>query len=199
MEGGQTVDAKIVFVGQTMVGKTCIVTRACSDEFDDRLEPTVGACFAPKRVNIGGAEVNLQMWDTAGQERFRSLAPMYYRGSVVAVLVFSVTDRASLTEVEHWAEEIKKQTEVVPVLVVVGNKIDLTDQRVVPIEEGERLAKEIKGLYCEVSAKVGNGIEELFEMVAESALRRLRKDLMPAKPKTVVLKKDGKKKQKKCC
>jgi small GTP-binding protein len=161
-----------VLLGAANVGKTCIICRAVSNEFDPEMQNTIGACYTAKPVDTQTASVNLQIWDTAGQERFRTLAPMYYRGSVVAVLVFSLVDDHSLSDVQSWADEIKSQAEELPVLFVVGNKMDL--ERKIPIEQGETVARSLKATYCEVSAKSGRGIEELFLSVAEAAVKKIK-------------------------
>jgi small GTP-binding protein len=135
------------------------------------MQATVGACYTTKSVDTETTSVNLQIWDTAGQERFRTLAPMYYRGSVVAILVFSLVDERSLSEVQSWADEMKYQSEDLPVLFVAGNKMDL--ERQVPIEHGEVVARNLGAVYCEVSAKSGRGVEELFLGVAEAAVRKI--------------------------
>jgi small GTP-binding protein len=170
MSGGS--DAKIVLLGAASVGKTCIICRAVSNDFDPEMPNTIGACYSAKAIEVGGSTVNLQIWDTAGQERFRTLAPMYYRGSVVALLVFSVIDAASLGDVRTWAEEMKGQVDEMPTLFVVANKSDLTDRKV-QTQEGEAIAGELKATYCEVSARTGLGIDELFLQVAEQAMKKL--------------------------
>jgi small GTP-binding protein len=166
-------DAKIVLLGAANVGKTCILYRATNNDFDEQTSNTIGACYSPKPVEVDGTTINLQVWDTAGQEKFRTLAPMYYRGSIVALLVFSVIDAASLNEVRNWAEEMKGEVDEMPVLFVVGNKTDLLERKV-EVSEGEGLANELKATYCEVSAKTGVGVDELFFRVAELALKKLQ-------------------------
>jgi small GTP-binding protein len=168
------IDAKIVLLGSMSVGKTCIACRAVSDEFDPETPSTIGSCHMEKTIELPTASVSLQVWDTAGQERFRTLAPMYYRGAVVAVLVFSVTDVRSVPDIGNWAEELKLRTDKTPVLFVVGNKMDLIEERKVATEEGEAVARDINAIYCEVSAKTGAGVRELFWKIAEEAFKRIQ-------------------------
>jgi small GTP-binding protein len=106
-QDGTIMDAKVVLLGSANVGKTSIISRAVSDEFDQQMPATIGACYTAKEVDIANVTVNLQIWDTAGQERFRTLAPMYYRGSVVALLVYAINDEASLQDVRKWVDEIR--------------------------------------------------------------------------------------------
>jgi small GTP-binding protein len=169
-------DAKVVFLGAASVGKTCIICRAVSDKFYAEMPNTIGACFIVKEVTIANTTVALQIWDTAGQERFRTLAPMYYRGSVIALLVYSVNDGPSLQDVKKWAEEMKIQTDEMPMLFVVGNKCDLVNERIISTEQGSTIAKELGAFFCEVSAMSGAGIDELFMRVAEEAIKRLKGD-----------------------
>lgn len=175
-EDSNSIDSKIVLLGATMVGKTSIICRAVSEEFESDMPATIGACYTSKIIEVDGSTVNLQIWDTAGQERFRTLAPMYYRGSVVALLVFSVTEKESLTDVKNWAAEIKEQTDEMPILFVIANKMDLVDERQVSTAQGEEVAQELSAIYYEVSAKSGRGIDDLFIRVAEESLKKLKKD-----------------------
>jgi small GTP-binding protein len=201
------IDSKIVLLGSASVGKTSIICRAVSDEFDTEMPATIGACYTAKQVEVAGTQINLQIWDTAGQERFRTLAPMYYRGSIVALLVFSVIEEKSLQDVKDWADEIKQQADEMPVLFVVANKADLVDERTVTTDQGEAVSKELGAFYSEVSAKSGRGIDELFVRVAEESLKKLHGDGGggggggAAPEKSVVLKADsgGKKEKKGCC
>jgi small GTP-binding protein len=158
---------------------------------------TIGACYTAKQVDIGGSAVVLQIWDTAGQEKFRTLAPMYYRGSIVALLVFSLVDEPSLGDVRNWASEMRGTVEEMPVLFVVGNKCDLTDERRVEARVAEALAEELGATYCEVSAKSGVGIEELFLRIAEEALKRLQGSHDGAQPKVEISTAPVKEKKKK--
>jgi small GTP-binding protein len=193
-------DAKVVFLGAPSVGKTCIVCRAVSNDFDSEMPSTIGASHAEKVIELPGAEVSLQLWDTAGQERFRTMAPMYYRGAVVAVLVFSLTDDQTVKEVRGWADEIKMQTQNMPVLFVVGNKLDLTEERAVPVEQGEAVANDIEAIYYEVSARTGAGVTELFFKIAQEALNRLQTNTTkPPDPVSVAIEPDkqGRTKKKK--
>jgi small GTP-binding protein len=166
------IDAKIVFLGTDSVGKTCIVSRSKSNDFAEEVPHTLGACYAEKAVEVGDTTVKLQIWDTAGLERYRGMIPMYYLGSRVALLVFSVADAASLGHARGWAEELKGQPDPMPTLFLVGNKSDLPDRKV-QTQEGENLANELNATYFEVSAKTGNGIDDLFRRVVDLALKKL--------------------------
>ena len=178
-----SIDSKIVLLGATSVGKTSIICRAVSDEFDAEMPATIGACYTAKQIELEKLCVNLQIWDTAGQERFRTLAPMYYRGSIVALLVFSLIEESSLNDVKNWAQEMKAQTDEMPTLFVIGNKMDLVEERTVSTEQAEAVAKELNAFYYEVSAKSGRGIDELFVRVAEESSKKLLKENTGNAPK----------------
>lgn len=172
----QTIDVKIVLLGATSVGKTCIVTRAISDYFDPEQTPTVGASFSIKTVVVNDTTMNLRIWDTAGQERFKSLAPMYYQGSQAAIIVFSIVDEESFKEAEYWVNELKTHFTTPPHLFLVGNKLDLNESRVITPQQGEARAGEIGATYFETSAKSGQNISELFENIADHLLTTKESD-----------------------
>ena len=165
-----SLDVKVVLLGATSVGKTCIVTRTITDSFDPEQTPTVGASFSIKNVTINDTTMNLRIWDTAGQERFKSLAPMYYQGSQAAIVVFSIIDQDSFLEADYWVEELKNHFQVPPKLFLVGNKLDLSESRVITTEQGEQRAQEINAIYFETSAKTGQNISELFTAISQSLL-----------------------------
>jgi small GTP-binding protein len=159
---------KIVLVGDTKVGKSCILTRFVQGTFDRTMPATIGAAFLNKVVTTANGPVRLQLWDTAGQEKFRSLAPMYYRASAVAILVYDVTSKSSLDGLEDWNAEIADKAPHNIKVIVVGNKIDLVDERVVPTASGQDLMKRLNAVhYAETSAQTGAGINELFTEIAE--------------------------------
>lgn len=190
------IEAKVVLLGATSVGKTCIVTRATSDFFDAEQVSTVGASFSAKTIELEDCRVTLRIWDTAGQERFRSLAPMYYQGSQCAIIVFSLDSMDSFTEAAQWVEELNSHFDEMPILYLVGNKADLVDLRKVTVEEAQERADKIGATYFETSAKTGQNIDELFVSIAEK-IKTIEK---PQTPKPAVpLQSTGNKEQKNGC
>ena len=119
---------KVVLVGTSKVGKSCILNRFVQGTFERDLQPTVGAAFITKLITTPNGPVPLQIWDTAGQEKFRSIAPMYYRSSSFAILVYDVTDKLSIECLEDWAVDIADNAPHDIKMILVGNKIDLTDK-----------------------------------------------------------------------
>lgn len=115
-----------------------------------------------KKLNVNGKRINLSIWDTAGQERFHALGPIYYRSSDGAILVYDITDEDSFQRVKNWVRELKKMLGTEIMLTIVGNKTDLEEDRNVTQEEAETYAVSVGATHYETSAKVNEGIEELF-------------------------------------
>ncbi|KAJ3702632.1 hypothetical protein LUZ61_006337 [Rhynchospora tenuis] len=159
---------KLVFLGDQSVGKTSIITRFMYDKFDSAYQPTIGIDFLSKTMYLEDRTVRLQLWDTAGQERFRSLIPSYIRDCSVAIIVYDVSDRQSFLNISKWVEEVHTQRRRDIIIVLVGNKNDLVEQRQVSFEEGEVKAIEIGAIFTETSAKSGFNIKTLFRKVAST-------------------------------
>lgn len=157
---------KLVFLGDQGVGKTSIITRFMYDTFDNTYELTIGIDFLSKTMYLEDRTVRLQLWDTAGQERFRSLIPSYIRDSSVAVVTYDVTNRASFLNTSNWIEDVRSERGPDVVIMLVGNKTDLSDRRQVSVEEGESKAKDEKVMFIETSAKAGYNIKALFRKLA---------------------------------
>eukprot|EP00164_Ancoracysta_twista_P002250 GFYU01002972.1.p1 GENE.GFYU01002972.1~~GFYU01002972.1.p1 ORF type:complete len:225 (-),score=47.91 GFYU01002972.1:313-987(-) len=157
---------KLVFLGDQSVGKTSIITRFMYDTFDTNYQATIGIDFLSKTMYLEDRTVRLQLWDTAGQERFRSLIPSYIRDSSVAVVVYDITARSTFLNTAKWIEDVRTERGSDVVLMLVGNKTDLSDKRQVTLEEGEAKAKELGCMFIETSAKAGFNIKALFRKLA---------------------------------
>lgn len=153
---------KVVLLGEGCVGKTSCVLRYVDDKFNDRHLTTLQASFLSKKLNIRGKRVNLSLWDTAGQERFHALGPIYYRDANGAVLVYDITDADSFAKVKNWIKELRKMLGNEISLAIAGNKIDLEKQRHVSLQQAEEYAKSVGATHFNTSAKMNQGIEELF-------------------------------------
>jgi Ras-related protein Rab-6A len=161
---------KVIFIGDPSVGKTSIITRFLYGAFDTHYQATVGIDFVSKVVPVGAdRSVKLQLWDTAGQERFQSLIPSYLRDTAACVVVYDVTSRKSFDSVKKWVEVVRKERgeESGVVMFLVANKKDLNDMREVTTEEGQSLADKMPMTFCELSAKTGSGVSELFQSIAQ--------------------------------
>ncbi|KNC97466.1 hypothetical protein SpCBS45565_g02914 [Spizellomyces sp. 'palustris'] len=159
---------KLVFLGEQSVGKTSLITRFMYDTFDNTYQATIGIDFLSKTMYMEDRTVRLQLWDTAGQERFRSLIPSYIRDSSVAVVVYDITNRNSFMNTTKWVDDVRAERGNDVIIVLVGNKTDLSDKRQVSTEEGEKKAKEFNVMYIETSAKAGYNVKALFRKIANA-------------------------------
>ncbi|KAF7275095.1 hypothetical protein GWI33_012191 [Rhynchophorus ferrugineus] len=161
---------KVVLLGKGCVGKTSLVLRYVVDKFNNNNISTVQASFLKKKLNIDGKRINLAIWDTAGQEQFHALGPIYYRSSQGAVLVYDITDQDSFQKVKTWVKELRKMLGNDVYLVIVGNKIDLEKDRHVSLEEAKEYAEKVGATHCETSAKLNQGVDEMFFTLTKNML-----------------------------
>jgi len=157
---------KLVFLGDESVGKTSIITRFMYDHFDDSYQATIGIDFLSKTMYLEDRVLRLQLWDTAGQERFRSLIPSYIRDSSVAIVVYDISNKTSFLNTHKWIEDVREERGDDVVIMLVGNKMDLSDHRQVTKTEGEEKASKMGVMFMETSAKSGDNIKALFRKVA---------------------------------
>jgi small GTP-binding protein len=157
-----------VFLGDQGVGKTSIITRFMYDSYDKNYQATIGIDFLSKTMYLEDRTVRLQLWDTAGQERFRSLIPSYIRDSSVAVIVYDITNRASFLNTSKWIEDVRNERGNDVIIVLVGNKTDLSEKRQVSVEEGEDKSTKEGIMFIESSAKAGFNIKALFRKLANA-------------------------------
>jgi Ras-related protein Rab-5C len=159
---------KLVLLGESAVGKSSLVLRFVKDQFDDYRESTIGAAFLTQTVNLeDGTAVKFEIWDTAGQERYKSLAPMYYRNANCAVVVYDITQSASLEKARNWIRELQRQADPSIVIALCGNKSDLAVRRQVTQEEAQKYAQEEGLMWAETSAKTGDGVTDIFTRIAK--------------------------------
>jgi Ras-related protein Rab-21 len=128
---------------------------------------TIGASFFTFSMFLKDVRLKVQLWDTAGQERFRSMAPMYYRRSNAALIVYDITSSASFESAKTWIREMKDRVDQPLVLFLIGNKVDLESQRKVSVEMGEEYAASIGAIHMQTSAASGTGVSELFVRAAD--------------------------------
>ncbi|GMH00891.1 hypothetical protein Nepgr_002730 [Nepenthes gracilis] len=154
---------KLLLIGDSGVGKSSLLLSFTSDRFED-LNPTIGVDFKMKYVDVGGKKLKLAIWDTAGQERFRTLTSSYYRGAQGIIMVYDVTRRETFTNLSDvWAKEIDLySTNQDCIKMLVGNKVDKEDERVVSKKEGIDFAREYGCLFLECSAKTQVNVEQSF-------------------------------------
>jgi small GTP-binding protein len=153
---------KYIIIGDSAVGKSNILLRYIHDNFNEEFQSTIGVEFGAKNIKIEDKVYRIQIWDTAGQETFRSITRAYYKNSVCAFVVYDITNRNSFQNVKSWIEDCRKQSPKTVFMVLIGNKVDLEDNRQVSYEEGSVFAEKNGMLFFETSAKTGKNIEEIF-------------------------------------
>ncbi|XP_046836857.1 ras-related protein Rab-37-like isoform X2 [Vespa crabro] len=168
---------KVMLLGDSGVGKTCLLTRFRDGRFlSGNYITTVGIDFRNKIVTVDETRVKLQIWDTAGQERFRSVTHAYYRDAHALLLLYDVTNKTSFDNIRAWLSEIREHANEDVVIMLLGNKSDCGQERMVKTEDGERLAQEYKVPFMETSAKTGLNVELAFLAVARELKARKSSD-----------------------
>lgn len=164
---------KIILIGDSNVGKTCVVQNFKSGVFAERQQNTIGVDFTVRTLDIEGKKVKMQVWDTAGQERFRTITQSYYRSAHAAMIAYDITRRGTFESVQHWIKEVELYGAANVVMALIGNKCDLEEERQVCFQEACTLAKE-KGLLAalETSAKESQNVDEAFMMMARELMSR---------------------------
>lgn len=169
---------KVVVVGDIAVGKTSIVSHITAKGFNKSEPSSIGVAFSQTTLHLGPerVQVKLDLWDTAGQERFRSINRLYYRGAAAGVVVYDVANRISFDTMKTlWMEQLRAQGCDDIIIAVAGNKCDLpASEREVSFEEGARFAAAHNCLFAETSAKTGDNVQALFELIAREAAERCR-------------------------
>lgn len=164
---------KVVLIGTSNCGKSSLLMRFVDNEFSNNFITTIGIDFRIKSVEIDKIEYKLQIWDTAGQERFRSMTSNFYKGAQSIFLIYDVTDRSSFLDLESWIKEVKLYAKLEElVLVLVANKIDLSQFRQVDTAEGKALAREIDAIFIETDTKNGINIVQVFDQMVKKVVER---------------------------
>ena len=153
---------KIVLIGNTSVGKTNILSKYLTDQFDPESKSTVGVEFGTKNFKVDNNIVKVQIWDTAGQERYRSITNAYYKGAKGALVAYDITNKNSFENLDRWISDLKTNGDDNISIILLGNKTDLEDKRVITTEEGKNKAKFYKCFFLETSALNGSNIEKAF-------------------------------------
>ncbi|CAF1128676.1 unnamed protein product [Adineta ricciae] len=165
---------KIMLLGDSGVGKTCLLVRFKDDTFlSGSFIATVGIDFRNKSIVINDKYVKLQIYDTAGQERFRSVTHSYYRDANALLLLYDVSSILSFNHVRDWLSEIKEYAQTNVIIMLIANKVDKTTERVVTRDMGEKLAAEYEVSYIETSAKTGLNVEFSFKAVGQALLEQM--------------------------
>lgn len=153
---------KLVLIGDSGVGKSCLLLRFADDNFTSSYISTIGVDFRFRTVYVDGKTVKLQIWDTAGQERFRTITSAYYRGADGIILVYDVTNKESFDHVEEWLSEVDRHASENTLKLLVGNKADLTEQKEVPEDTARQFADTLGIPFIETSSKTATNVDAAF-------------------------------------
>ena len=164
---------KYIIVGNAAVGKSNISYRFSKGLFSQEYKATIGMDFAFKNIMVKEKNIKIQIWDTAGQECFKSISRGYYKSSVCGIIVYDITSRESFNNIKAWVDECQSNGPRTITLVLVGNKTDLEENRVITFEEGEELANRFNMKFYETSAFNGNNIDKVFYDTAEIILTKM--------------------------
>jgi small GTP-binding protein len=164
---------KLILVGDSGVGKTNLLTRFTHNEFNPEPKPTIGVEFATKTLQIQDKIVKTQIWDTAGQERYRAITAAYYRGALGAIVVYDVTSSKSYRSVPLWLQELRNNGDRELIILLVGNKIDLKNDRAIGTDEGIRFSRHEKLLFIETSAQDAVNVTDMFNLLIGHIVHRL--------------------------
>lgn len=157
---------KLLLVGDSGVGKSCLLLRFVEDKFNPSFITTIGIDFKIRTIESKGKKIKLQVWDTAGQERFRTITTAYYRGAMGIVLIYDVTDARTFENVENWFQTVTQHANEDAQIFLVGNKSDDEENRQVSREQGQQLASKLDIPFLEASAKTNENVEAIFYELA---------------------------------
>ena len=206
MENGNTKSVKAVLLGESGVGKTCIIARFINNTFENNIMSTTGASYAGKTMafeEFGVQCIKFEIWDTAGQEKYRSLTKIFYKDAAVAILVYDITRKESYEELKnYWYNQLKECSPSNIVIGIAANKCDLYDNEQVSEDEARKFADEIGAVFKLTSANTNTGIEDLFKTIGCKVLDPNYSEDDESNQKKMNIKIDNdktKKKKKGCC
>jgi len=157
---------KLLLIGDSGVGKSCLLLRFADDTYTESYISTIGVGFKIRTIELDGKTIKLQIWDTAGQERFRTITSSYYRGAHGIIIVYDVTDQESFNNVKQWLQEIDRYASESVNKLLVGNKSDLTTKKVVDYTTAKEYADQLRIPFLETSAKSATNVEQAFVTMA---------------------------------
>eukprot|EP00741_Cyanophora_paradoxa_P008889 tig00001408_g8605.t1 len=167
---------KLLLIGDSGVGKSCLLLRFADDTYTESYISTIGVDFKIRTIELDGKTIKLQIWDTAGQERFRTITSSYYRGAHGIIIVYDVTDQESFNNVKQWLQEIDRYACEGVSKLLVGNKSDLTTKKVVQYEVAKEFADSLGIPFLETSAKNSTNVEAAFMTMAAEIKAKMTKN-----------------------
>jgi small GTP-binding protein len=166
---------KILLIGDSNVGKSCLIMRFIDNYFTLSYISTIGIDFKIKTFNIEDKKVKVQIWDTAGQERFKTITKTFYRSAMGVIFVYDITDENTFKNVEYWIQNVNDNTSNNINKILIGNKSDKIDYRIVDKLKGFELAKKYSMNFIETSAKNGINVDKVFNTIIREIKQRLEK------------------------
>ncbi|KAF2213168.1 hypothetical protein CERZMDRAFT_120977 [Cercospora zeae-maydis SCOH1-5] len=173
---------KLLLIGDSGVGKSCLLLRFADDTYTESYISTIGVDFKIRTIELDGKTVKLQIWDTAGQERFRTITSSYYRGAHGICVVYDVTDMDSFNNVKQWLQEIDRYATEGVNKLLVGNKSDMSDKKVVEYTVAKEFADSLGIPFLETSAKNASNVEQAFLTMARQIKERMGNTTVNNKP-----------------
>jgi Ras-related protein Rab-1A len=165
---------KLLLIGDSGVGKSCLLLRFADDTYTDSYISTIGVDFKIRTVDLDTKTIKLQIWDTAGQERFRTITSSYYRGAHGIIIVYDITDKESFDNVRQWLFEIDRYASENVCKLLVGNKADLGNKRAVEYDQAKAFADELSIPFLETSAKNATNVEQAFLTMAAQIKNKMQ-------------------------
>jgi len=165
---------KYIIIGDTGVGKSCLLLQFTDKRFQQQHDLTIGVEFGARMITIDNKQIKLQIWDTAGQESFRSITRSYYRGAAGALLVYDITRRETFNHLTSWLDDARTHSNSNMTIMLIGNKSDLEHRRAVSFEEGQAFANEHGLIFLETSAKTAANVEEAFINTARRIYEKIQ-------------------------
>ncbi|CBZ55144.1 hypothetical protein NCLIV_055690 [Neospora caninum Liverpool] len=167
---------KYIIIGDTGVGKSCLLLQFTDKRFRTDHDLTIGVEFGARLISIAGRQVKLQIWDTAGQESFRSITRSYYRGAAGALLVYDITRRDTFIHLTRWLDEVRQNSNPHMTIMLIGNKCDL-ERREVSFDEGAAFARQHGLIFLETSAKTAQNVDEAFILTARKIYENIQRGI----------------------
>lgn len=190
---------KILLIGDSGVGKSCLLMRFMDEKYSETYISTIGVDFKIRTLHLDDKIIKMQIWDTAGQERFRTITSSYYRGAHGIIIVYDITDADSFDNVKYWLKEIGRYANKNVDILVVGNKLDLEDRRKVPSYVLEEYTYQEDIDSFETSAKENKNVDVFFEKMAKKIMRRMHSEELKAPPKQQIYTKEIETPKNSCC